>query len=631
MSSFLRNRQDTVKHFPHFLLTATSLLLLAAPAHASRLESWRFDTNSNQLEFTTDEDVQPKAQLIADPTRLVIDLPGIILGRPGSTQSYGGAIRSVRLGQFDRGAARLVVELAPGYTIDPSQVRFRGITARQWTVQLPTPQLLPADATTPPAGGLSGSNNPGSNNPGSSNPGNNPQAVGSTQIQNVQVTQDGIFVRTNGGSPNLEVRRSSDRGQITVDVQGATLALAARRNLLVNRLGVNRVTLSQLQASPPIARITLNVDRSSPDWQATNSSAGGLVLLPSSRVATGGIDDRPSDNPPRLLRPGALATIESVALENNDTQLVIHANQPLKYSTGWDRATGTYRVTVNSAQLAKNVKGPQLEASSPVLKLRLRQETASTAVILITPASGVQISDTNQPNQQTLSLQLQRNRSPIVSLPNPSTASIPVPTAPRTEPLPPRASNPIPDVPRATNGRFVVVLDPGHGGPDPGAIGIDGLQEKGIVLDIGQKVAAILEQQGIQAVITRPDDRDLDLEPRVQLAERINATVFVSIHANSINLSRQDISGLETYYYQSGLNLARIIHQSVLEGTGIQDRGVRSARFYVLRKTSMPSVLVEVGFVTGRDDAAKLSDGNYRSQMANAIARGILRYLGRSS
>jgi N-acetylmuramoyl-L-alanine amidase len=602
-----------VKHLPHFLLAATSLLLLAAPAHASRLESWRFDSNRNQLEFTTDEDVQPKAQLISDPTRLVIDLPGVILGRPASTQSYGGAIRSVRLGQFDRSAARLVVELAPGYTIDPNQVRFRGITARQWTVQLPTPQLLPPDTTaTAPSGGLTGGSN---------------QSSTSTQIQGVRVTPDGIFVRTNGGSPTLDVRRSSDRGQITIDVQGATLALAAPRDVLVNRLGVNRVTLSQQQASPPVARITLNVDQASPDWQASTSSVGGLVLLPTSKVASSG---EGNTTPAPVLRPGALATIESIALENNDSQLVVRASQPLKYTTGWDRTTGAYRVTINSAQLAKNVKGPQLEASSPVLKLRLRQETANTAVILVTPASGVLISDLNQPSQQSLALQLQRSRSPVAAQPNPS-ANIPVPVAPRTDPVPPQPSYPNPDPPRATNGRPVVIIDPGHGGPDPGAIGIGGLQEKGIVLDIGQKVAAILERQGVQAVITRPDDRDLDLEPRVQLAERINATVFVSIHANSINLSRQDISGLETYYYQSGLNLARTIHQSVLEGTGIQDRGVRSARFYVLRKTSMPSVLVEVGFVTGRDDAAKLSDANYRTQMANAIARGILRYLGRSS
>jgi N-acetylmuramoyl-L-alanine amidase len=173
----------------------------------------------------------------------------------------------------------------------------------------------------------------------------------------------------------------------------------------------------------------------------------------------------------------------------------------------------------------------------------------------------------------------------------------------------------------------VVVVDPGHGGPDPGAVGIGGLQEKGITLDISRQVAARLAQQGVQVIMTREDDRDLDLEPRVVLAERANASLFVSIHANAISLSRPDVNGLETYYYSSGERLARTIHNSVLQGTGVRDRGVRSARFYVLRRTSMPSVLVEVGFVTGAEDAARLSTSSYRTQMADAIARGVLQYI----
>jgi N-acetylmuramoyl-L-alanine amidase len=111
------------------------------------------------------------------------------------------------------------------------------------------------------------------------------------------------------------------------------------------------------------------------------------------------------------------------------------------------------------------------------------------------------------------------------------------------------------------------------------------------------------------------------------MAERMNANIFVSIHANSISLSRPDISGLETYYYSSGQRLARSIHSSILQSVDVDDRGIRTARFYVLRKTSMPSVLVEVGFVTGREDAAKLSSPSYRTQMAQAITRGILQYL----
>jgi N-acetylmuramoyl-L-alanine amidase len=176
------------------------------------------------------------------------------------------------------------------------------------------------------------------------------------------------------------------------------------------------------------------------------------------------------------------------------------------------------------------------------------------------------------------------------------------------------------------------MVDPGHGGPDPGAIGLGGLRETNVVLPIAQQVAAILNQQGVQAVLTRTGEYDVDLAPRVAMAERMDANLFVSIHANSIDSSR-DINGLETYYYSSASaqRLARSIHNSILQSIDIPDRGIRTARFYVLRKTSMPSVLVEVGFVTGRQDAAKLSNPTYRSQMAQAIARGILQYIQQNS
>lgn len=180
---------------------------------------------------------------------------------------------------------------------------------------------------------------------------------------------------------------------------------------------------------------------------------------------------------------------------------------------------------------------------------------------------------------------------------------------------------------RVRDGRVVVVVDPGHGGGDPGAVGIGGLQEADVVLDISQQVAKLLEAQGVQAILTRTDDREIDLEPRVNLADSISADVFVSIHANSISLSRPDVNGIETYYYDTGSALASSIHNSLVNATGMNDRGVRQARFYVLTHTSMPAVLVEVGFVTGREDAAKLNNSSFRSQIATGIAQGILRYV----
>lgn len=116
-------------------------VLGAAPAKAS-VPDWRFDRDRQQLDFSTDQEVQPRVQLIANPTRLVIDLPGIVLGQPTISQSVGTAVQEVRIGQFDPSTTRIVVALAPGYTIDSSQVRVRGDSPTRWHIQLPTPQAM---------------------------------------------------------------------------------------------------------------------------------------------------------------------------------------------------------------------------------------------------------------------------------------------------------------------------------------------------------------------------------------------------------------------------------------------------------------------------------------------------------
>jgi len=200
-------------------------------------------------------------------------------------------------------------------------------------------------------------------------------------------------------------------------------------------------------------------------------------------------------------------------------------------------------------------------------------------------------------------------------------------TTPTNTAQAPSSPSPTPNLPSVPNGRIVAVIDAGHGGGDPGAVGIGGLMEKEINLSISQEVARLLEQQGVQVVMTRRDDREIDLAPRVSAAERARADVFVSIHSNSLSMSRPDVNGIETYYYDSGKKLAESIHSSLLQSTNARDRGVRTANFYVIKNTSMPAVLVEVGFVTGKEDSVRLSDANSRKQMAAAIARGILQYV----
>lgn len=605
-----------MKQLFYALAVAALILLLAPKAQADRLETWRFDPVQNRLEFTTDSGVQPKAQLVYNPTRLVVDLVGIDFDRPALTQmiSNSRGFRALRIGQFDDSTTRIVVELNPGYTLDPSQVKFRGATAQKWSVQLPAPTLdnrLPV----PPPPGSSGPR-PGSGDaivPTQPPPGATPlpprpgDASGvprnvKTQVQSVTVTPDGLFLRTSGSAPRIQSSRSRDRQQIYFDLSDSAVAPGALRDMLVGRYGVNRIFITQQQASPAVVRVTLNVSPNSPDWQATASNLGGVVMVP-----VGGVTAATNDS----TRPpvGGVATIESIRLDS--TQLVVQSNQPLRFTTSWG-VDGFYRVTIAGAKLGPNVRAPQAIASSPAQQVKV-QTQGDAVVILIKPALGVRIGEPNQIGRQILAVSLERNR-PIIP---PSRPGAPPSTMPPV-------TGPLPRIP---NGRVVVLIDPGHGGPDPGAVGIGGIREKDIVLDISTQVAAILRQQGVEAVMSRTADIDLDLEPRVDLADRVNAAIFVSIHANAIDMSRPDVNGLETYYYSSGEQLARTVHQTILQSLDIRDRRVRRANFYVLRNSSMPSILVETGFVTGAEDAANLASASHRSRMAQAIARGILIHL----
>lgn len=579
---------------------AIYIVLLGLPAQAGRLLQWNFDARQNQLEFTTDEGVQPRAQLVTNPTRLVIDLPGTKYGRKQQIEPIVNApgVQSLRVGQFDPQTARLVVELSPGYVIDPNQVKFEGISPKRWRITLPTPiqQLeVQGDSTT------------GVSVPTPSSPIFRPQpnapvfAAARTQVQGFQVTGDGFFIRISGGVPQIQVTKSFDRRQVYVELQGAILASNANpTDRLVNRNGVSRAILSRSSPNPSTVILTLNVTPNSSEWQAISTSDGsGVIVIP--RLASPSSPDIPSSNTPI----GRLNTIQSVEIEG-DRQLVVQASDRLTFSGNWDRASGGFRIVLPFSKLAPNFRGPVLTSTSPLLQVKLRQDDPQTVSIVAFPASGVQLGELSQPNIQSLILQLRRS----------GFQTIPTPT-----------STPRPTFPRAQNGRQVVIIDPGHGGPDPGAVGIGGIQEKEIVLDISNRISAILEQQGVSTVLTRTADIDLDLAPRVELADRLRATVFVSIHANAISMARPDVNGLETYYYDSGYDLARMIHASVLQTAPIRDRGVRSARFYVLRKSSMPSVLVETGFVTGAEDAANLATSAHRQRMAEGIARGILQYI----
>ena len=197
----------------------------------------------------------------------------------------------------------------------------------------------------------------------------------------------------------------------------------------------------------------------------------------------------------------------------------------------------------------------------------------------------------------------------------------------------------------------LVVLDPGHGGTDRGARGLSGA-EKQLTLDLARRVRQYLESSGVTVALTRTSDRTVPLEDRIAFARARKADLFLSLHFNSggsahgietfclppagavstaspfrgFSRRTSDGSAAGNRYDAGNIWLAHCVQLSLLGATGATDRGVRRARFYVLRNASCPAILVEAGFLTNRADERKLLNSEYRDRLAKAISDGILTY-----
>jgi N-acetylmuramoyl-L-alanine amidase CwlD len=188
-----------------------------------------------------------------------------------------------------------------------------------------------------------------------------------------------------------------------------------------------------------------------------------------------------------------------------------------------------------------------------------------------------------------------------------------------------------PALPRGSAG--TIVLDPGHGGIYTGARGRSGIYEKDVNLSIAKHAAALLEDRGWRVILTRAGDRQLaddlhaDLDARVALANSSSADLFISIHTNYAE--NPSVSGFEVFYFapsrRSGA-LAREIARSLRAAIPDEERGVKTANFRVIKRSRVPAVLVEVGFVSHGPTERRLATDEYRRTLAEAIVRGIERY-----
>lgn len=169
-----------------------------------------------------------------------------------------------------------------------------------------------------------------------------------------------------------------------------------------------------------------------------------------------------------------------------------------------------------------------------------------------------------------------------------------------------------------------VIIDAGHGGHDRGGVPRQRIGEKGMTLDVSQRLRKILQASGYRVVMTRDSDVFVSLGQRAAIANSYRNATFVSVHFNSA--PRAGANGIETYYYRGdSVGLAANIHRHVVATAPTENRGIRRRGYFVLRRTRIPGVLVECGFLTNPVEGRYALDPNYRQRLAQAIARGIQR------
>ncbi len=173
-----------------------------------------------------------------------------------------------------------------------------------------------------------------------------------------------------------------------------------------------------------------------------------------------------------------------------------------------------------------------------------------------------------------------------------------------------------------TSENVTVVIDAGHGGHDRGGIPGQRISEKDMTLDVAQRLRNVLAASGYRVVMTRDSDVFIPLATRVAIANSYRNAIFVCVHFNATN--RMGAGGIETYFYsRDSLPLASAVHYYVARGAPSANRGVRRRGYYVLRKTSIPAVLVECGFLTNPTEGAYAQTASYRQKLAEEIAAGV--------
>jgi len=408
----------------------------------------------------------------------------------------------------------------------------------------------------------------------------------------------------------------------------------------------------RVHANPDATKLSAPAENPAP--AVNDSSASAAAALPAPPVPV------PVEKVPASSR----ALVAGVRHFNNGgvSTVIIDLKAPVQYRKNHLPNPERVYFDLMNTSLAPGLNGQITEVKDGLInRIRIAQPSENVTRVVLETNTGSSFWDALQENPNRLTIEV-RGTEPVNPAPN---------TTPSAEPTqPPQANSPSPtqaappdDRLRAHAQRLRVVIDAGHGGWDLGTVGREGLLEKNLVLDVAQSLGILLSNRlGCEVIYTRKDDNYIPLEQRAEIANRAQADIFISVHANYSSLATA--RGVETYYSSffsppeareieyrenatatvmsqaklSGRALKAKVEESrklaasvqqALHGTlatgnsAIRNRGVREASFVVLTGTEMPSILAEISFVSSPADEQRLRDANYREHIAEALYKGI--------
>lgn len=392
-----------------------------------------------------------------------------------------------------------------------------------------------------------------------------------TKITDVlfEETSEGYQLQIKGTDPlKYDIKTLSDPERLIIDIYDSVVYTDS--NLIpINKLGINQARIGQFQVNPNISRIVLDLE-SKVQYEANSLQDNEIIVIT------------------------FMSTVEGARYDVEDNQKIVSIVTEGKINYNVFELAGPERIVVDieGAILNTDEEIVEIAGDDVVKRIRLAQFQMNPNIVRVVVDLNKKIGGYNV---------LYEDKEIRIALNNSSLAG------------------------------KRIIIDPGHGGDDPGATSITGVYEKVLTLDTSKRLKALLERAGAEVYMTRESDTSIKGPVRVEVANKISGDVLISIHYNSY--TNPETNGTETLYCpdNTGANkkLARLVQQELVKQLGFTDRGLRERPDLVLlRETNMPSVMAEIGFLSNQNEGKKILNPEYRQQAAQAIYAALTRYFG---